>query len=402
MKRGLHRKAEVAIPESWNAFSLILFIGLFLLLYIIILPEGEKERLIGGQPVPIYPGSSYGGNTYSPVERQILFSQSIGDLQPFGQKIYAKPLASVNLYADTDKDEEILSKSLDVTGGIFSGTEKELIFRVSQEAPVGSVKLLFFLEKAKGDITILLNGREIFSGLLTISQLPLLLPVSSLRPVNHLTFSVSSSGIFSKNSYVLRDVTLFRTYRIEHTAEQRTFVLTADDLQRFGHLSLFYIVNCFTANERGNIQINLNNKLLSQQQIVCDAGEVSHDLARNDLREGRNVLTFAIDGGKYVLERILIEGDIDAGKAPGYYFSVPVATYDSLGSVGQITMNVQMTSFDNRKVATFFINGYTLYLDTYDNTFTFDITPYVVLGQNSLRIAAGTSFDIASLDIFLE
>ncbi len=396
MKRGFRKKGEV-IPESTNAFYLVLFIGLFLLVYMILLPEGEKNRLAGQ---PGGSGPTYGGS-YGPVEQQILFSQSLGNLQPFGQKIYAKPMASVSLYADTDKDEEVLSKSLDITGGIFSGAEKELVFRIAPEAPVDSVRLLFFLEKAEGSITIFLNGREVFSGPLTTSQLPLQLPVSALRAVNQLTFSVKSSGFFHKNSYVLRDVTIFRTYRIEHTREQRTFVLSRDDLQRFGHLSLFYIVNCFTVHEKGNLLITLNGKLISQQQIVCDAGEVSHDLAKNDLREGRNVLEFTIDNGKYVLERMLLEGDIDAGKAPGYFFNVPLGTYDVLGRTGQVVMDVQLTADNRRKVATLLVNGYPLYLDTYSDRFSFDITPYVVPGQNSLRIVAETSFDVASLDISL-
>ncbi len=385
------------LPESVNAFYLILFIGLFLLVYIILLPEGQKEELIGQPNSGYYPNSGqpkYGGS-YGSAEQEVLFSQSIGSLQPFGQKIYAKPLASVSLYTDQSKDEELLAKSLAVTGGFFSGAEKELIFKVSQDAPLENVRLLFFLEQAKGSITIALNGREIFSGPLTSSQLPLQLPASSIRSVNHLTFSVD--GGFRKGDYVLRDVTLFRTYTLAHTAEQRTFVLSQDDLQRFGSLSLFYIVNCQTVTEKGNFWIRLNGKIISQQQIVCDAGEVSHDFNRNDLREGRNVLEFTIDNGKYILERMLLEGDIDAGKAPGYSFSVP----SGIGSGGTVVMELQLTADNRRKVATVLVNGYPLYLDTYDNHFSFDIGSYVVPGQNTLRIIAETAFDVASLDIFL-
>lgn len=384
------------LPESVNGYYLILFIGLFLLIYIIILPEGQKEELVGQPSSGYYPSGQprYGGS-YNPVEQEILFSQSIGSLQPFGQKIYAKPLASVSLYTDQSKDEEVLAKSLAVTGGFFSGAEKELIFKVSQDAPLENVRLLFFLEKAKGSITISLNGREIFSGPLTSSQLPLQLPASSIRNVNHLTFSVD--GGFRKGDYVLRDVTLFRTYTLAHTTEQRTFVLSQDDLRRFGSLSLFYIVNCQTVNERGTLWIRLNSKVISQQQIVCDAGEVSHDFNRNDLREGRNVLEFTIDRGKYILERMLLEGDIDAGKAPGYSFSVP----SGIGSRGTVVMELQLTADNRRKVATLLINGYPLYLDTYGDHFSFDIGSYVVPGQNTLRIIAETAFDVASLDIFL-
>lgn len=376
-----------------NAFYLVLFIALFLLAYLILLPEDEKERL-GGQDGtrPISDGTRYGSGG-----QQVLFSQSVGSLQPFGQKIYARPLASVSLQTTVDKEEELLSRSLDVTGGFFSGAEKDLVFRVTPDTPVESVKLVFFLEAAAGSITISLNGREIFSGPLTAASIPLLLPVSSLRAVNHLTFS-TQPGFFSKNKYVLRDVTLFKTYRVSHTREQRTFVLNKEDLQRFRHLSLFYIVNCFTVQEKGTLQIRLNEKLISQQQIVCDAGEVSHDLARNDLREGRNALEFSIDQGNYVLERMLLEGDIDAGKAPGYFFTAPVG---SLGRTGHVALDMQLTADNRRKVATVFVNGYPLYLDTYDDRFSFDITPYVVPGQNNLRIVAETSFDVASLDILL-
>lgn len=392
MKRGISRRGALPLPESLNGYYLILFIGLFLILYIVFLPEGQKEQLVGQTgPSPLPPGGVYGGG-YAQTSRQVLFSQSIGSLQPFGQKIFSKPLASLSLYSNQQKDEEVLSKSLSVAGGFFSGQEKDLAFKINQNTPVDSVKVLLFLEKAQGDITLTLNGREIFSGPLTASQLPLILPASSLRAVNHLTFSVSS-GIFHKNAYILRDITVFRTYRIEHVAEQRTFVLSQEDSQRFNHLGLFYIVNCFTVQEKGNLLIALNGKVISQEQIVCDAGEVSHDLLREDLHQGRNTLDFQIDNGNFVLERMLLEGELDAGKAPGYFFSAP--------SNGNYFMDLAFGNDNARKIATFYINGYPVSLDTYASTFSFDISPYVIPGQNSLRIVAETPFDVASLDISL-
>ena len=141
--------------------------------------------------------------------------------------------------------------------------------------------------------------------------------------------------------------------------------------------------------------------MISQQQIVCDAGEVSQDLQRGDLREGRNVLEFTIDKGKYVLERMLLEGDIATGTVPSYSFSLPRQIYGALDAGGQVFLEMNFGKDTTRKIATMLVNGYPLVIDTTSDRAGLDLTPYVVAGQNTLRLAAETPLTITSLEVSL-
>lgn len=147
------------------------------------------------------------------------------------------------------------------------------------------------------------------------------------------------------------------------------------------------------------LQILLNGNLVSQQQIVCDAGEISHDLLPGHLREGQNVLAFVIDGGKYTLERLLLEGSLGAGKVPSYSFGVEPAVFDFLGRGGIVGLDLLFGQDTNRKIATLFVNGQPLYLETTDDSAHFDITRYIVPGRNTIRIVAETPFSMAGLDV---
>ena len=394
MKKG----QDGVINVAW----LIAIIALFLILYTVLLPEEDKVNLInnpgqldrdiddirGGGP--IYPGEPFGRGT-------LLLSETPGTLYPYAQHLFVKPLASVNLFSTVQKGEQQLASSLSLKSSLFSGDEQTYSFLVPNPNSVEKLQLLFVIQSARGDVEIAVNGQQLFSGKLSTTDLPITIPKSLLRKSNILTISVGAS-MLGGNAYALRDVSLFLSDREENVRELRDFVLSYNQLQNIQDLTLYYFVNCFTVNERGTLNIFLNGNLLSQQLVVCDAGEISQDLPLNYLIEGRNVLDFSITGGQFILEQLTIEGSTGQGRVPSYFFTLQV---DDIAYGAPVGLDMKFYEDRLRKVGTVYLNGFPLYIDTYDNGLFFDVTPYVVQGQNVLKIIPETELDVIDLAVFL-
>ena len=324
-------------------------------------------------------------------------------MYPFLEEIVERPLGSINLFSVTEDTSDMLARSLRVTSNFLSSEDKELIFRVDDPRSIDTITLLFFITQARGNLIITLNNREIFNGPATNEDLPIRLPNDLLQSINRLTFAVDSPGFnfFRTQSYALADVQLFRTLRVENMREPRTFVLTQDDRRNLQQLRLFYFVNCFTVTEQSRLTIYLNRRVVQDGLIVCDAAPVSLDLNPRDLVNGQNVLEFEIDHGQYVLERVLLEQVVDQGDYPDYFFTLQVHDLDYLFRGGFVSLETRFLQDGFRKTGTLFVNGFPLYIDTFEDQAFFDITPYVTDGQNVIRIVPLNEFTIVSLDVLL-
>ncbi len=327
----------------------------------------------------------------------VLLSATPGKLYAYGQSLFVKPFASVNLYSYTQKQEIPIIQSLTLRSSFFTGASKTYRFTVQNPQQTAKAQLLFLIQQGTGTITIELNDQEIFSGALNTGELPIFISPQLLKSRNTITFSVSA-GVFGKNNYQLRDVSLFLSDRQQHVQEARDFVFSQSQLDNLDSLTLFYFVNCFTVQEQGTLQIRLNGNVLNQYQIVCDAGEISQDIPSNFLIPGRNILEFFVDQGKFVLEQITLEGNAGQGRVPGYFF-----TLQRDDAYNRVPLWLDLKFYDNRErnVATVFINGYPLYVDTYDPGVLLDLTPYVTEGQNVIKLLPQTELDVIDLTVYL-
>ncbi len=382
---------------SANAMWLVLIIGLFLVVYIILLPVGEKEKLVGIQP--IY-GPTTGGSGGS-LSGGLLLQENPGVLYPLIRQVVGKPLASVNLFSYTEGEQQGLANTVTVEHGFFGEQEKELSFFLNDVRTVQDVQLLFLVREAKGDLIIRLNGEEVFRGEPTTEDLPLRLPPHLLKQINKLIFTVSNPGlnIFKTNVYSLKDVQLFVRHRLENKREVRTFVMNKADAQSVKHLTLFFVTNCFTVEEDGRLIILLNGKVIHDALVVCDAGPIAVDIDPQDILEGTNTLEFGIDQGKYVLEQVVLEKDVGEHEPTRYVFTMQVADFNRVGVGGRIVMDMQFAPDGLRKIGAVYINGYPIYFDTLDYTFVYDVTGLVGPGTNIVRIVPEVPVDITAFNI---
>lgn len=384
---------------EYNVYWLIMLIALFLVVYIILLPVGEKEKLVGIPPVVGQPPGGLGPG--GQVTSGLFLSESPGIVYPLANQVIARPLASVNLFSFTDVGGEGLASSVTVKKSAFSEQSKKLRFLARDLASIQAAQLLFLVKEGDGDLIILLNGEEIYRGQPTTEDLPLPLPQALLQQTNTLEFRVSGPGfnIFKTNTYVLKDVQVFFKNLIENRREERTFVLTRAERQYLRHATLYFIINCFTVQEQGRLVVYVNQKVVSDGLVVCDAGPIGVDLDPRDLIEGKNVIQFEIDQGKYVLEQIVFEKDVGQIDTPRYVFTVQVADLQAVAAGRPILLEMIFPPDGLRKIGAVYVNGFPVYVDTIEPRFVYEITGLVGPGTNIVRIVPAVPFEIASLNI---
>lgn len=391
--------------KKGQAQYFVMMLALLLALYVILLPTQEKQKMMGEPttPYPLANGDIIPPSGYGPAYANLL-SDSPGVFQPYALNIIQKNLASVDLYSVEDKQYETLAANILIESSLVKKDKAEFIFEIEDVSKLQDIKLLFFVTASEGEITVKVNGIKVLNGEVTSDMLPVALPKSVLGKVNRLTFETKSPGLFafmSKNSYTLKDVVLIKNYLIENNYEIRQFVLTQEELRDLNRMSLIFRPNCMTVQDVGRLGIRLNGKLIHDAQIVCDAGIVEIDFSPMDLIEGRNVIEFGIDTGKYVLENVVLEGDYSSADFYREYFNVGRAELDGMKDGLKMVLRAKFTNDNYRKAGTFYINGFPVYFDTTFNEYSTDINGLVYEGKNVITIIPDTPFEMVSLEIFL-
>src|SRR3989344_3761455 len=102
--------------------------------------------------------------------------------------------------------------------------------------------------------------------------------------------------------------------------------------------------------------VRLNNRVISEGQIVCDAGQISIDFAPFDLVDGRNILEFLVDRGQYTLEKIYVEEILGGMKIPGYFFTLQVNDIQRILGGAHVLLDLKFLDDGLRKVGTIYVN----------------------------------------------
>ena len=396
-----YRKAQV-VPSGAQVAGFVALIALFIILYIILLPDSEKEKLIGVD-FEDEDGVSSSDGGEGKVFR-ILLSETPGSLSPLEEEEVEQNLAAINLFSGTEKGVQSLANLLTISRSVFQNKQQVLSFKLENLNNVEKVSLLFFISESKGEIILKLNGNEFYRGKLSSGDLPIELPKALLTIDNKVELIASNPGIFflSVNKYLLRDVKLITEYNIQNKKEQRSFVLSSSEMEGLEKIELNYFVNCIEVSERGTLRINVNGHSVDTYLVGCDAGEVNLEISKKYLVEGRNAIEFEIDKGNYVLEQVVLAKKLEKKGFPKYFFEIKKEEFED---VEDNNLNVELEfSFrdEGRKRATILVNGERFYLDSYGERYSKDISELAVRGENYIKIIPKNEFEVENLEIWLE
>ncbi|HLD15510.1 MAG TPA: hypothetical protein VJB94_02935 [Candidatus Nanoarchaeia archaeon] len=383
--------------------NLIAMIVLFMVLYIVILPTPERENLVNN--VDSTGSSDYNQDSGSRDSFKVLLSESPGFVYPYIRDVLAQPLPSINLFANQETKETLLANSVYSRRTLFYNSQKEVYFNLEDAESVEDAKLYFSISDGSGKLRIKLNGAEIFNSRITNSDLPIILPKPYLRKNNVLVFEAENPSwkFLTSNYYQLQDLRLFVKYNVENKREKRNFVLSEAEYKNIEGATVFYFVNCLKVKETGTFTIFLNGRMVSQRLVVCDAGEVGDDIDMTYLLQGSNTLEFQIDKGQYVVEQLLLEKRVSQKNYPNYFFSAQREDIIDLED-GLLfgTLELKFSDDGYKKSATILVNGVRIYMETYAPDFIYDISDYLIEGQNFLKIIPNTEFEIEDMEVFLE
>ena len=324
----------------------------------------------------------------SPSSR-VLYSTSVGLLQPYLRGEEKISLAPINLFIRSRQEVTPLSPSLSVSRTFFSNDDREVVFSLKELSNLEYVELFFQLFSAQGGMNIYINDRLFYNGVLTHADLPLRIPVALLEPTNVIRFESFSVGwrLLSSNSFILKDLRVVEIFDEFHKQEQRLVYLP--HTQNIKSASLEFFANCLQ-DEDGFLRILLNRQQVYQGGIVCDASLVKVPLLLSYFQEGDNTFSFEIDKGEYKLENLVLISQQKVLEYPTYYFDAFNSNTAELRLVFGNTGTKKLTAF---------FNGQRLHIDTNSQEVIRRVT--VRQGENILSFTPQTEVDLLLAEVIV-
>ena len=308
------KKAQAAPQTASNVAVFVLLLGLFLAIYVLLLPPADREALLYNTT------TQDKNNQETTASETLILEQSPGLLKPTQEDEIMHEIGSINLYSKEEPKITDLSSSLYLEKSFTSQIKRNFVLSVNDLENLDTVSLIFITTESKGNLIITLNGIILYdsktSGLANI-----ILPKDLLQETNNLEFSVSSPGlnIFGRNKYSLSSIKIRESYELTNTRESRDFILSD---QETGDAELKFFLYCNTPEQGARLRMFLNNKEIKNEVISCMSAERKMDIKNDDLEEGTNTLMFQIDKGDYIFNDIKLNVKTNFKGVVNYKFAI--------------------------------------------------------------------------------
>jgi len=307
--------------QTGAAASLVILIGIFFLLYLLLIPPDEREALLND-------GTSTTGKSPHDEQPAASFEKTALDVTPgrvdfLKFKEYEHPLPAVNLFSTTSSEDKNIGDSVYVKNGIFDKKTANLSFKFDSES-VSNVYLAFRVSPNRnnqGRLIIYLNKQQIFNK--PVKTVPDPIKLESLGKNNVLSFEVTGVGyrFWTTNEYEVDDIKLF--YDVTDTSNQEsknTFMVTDSEKFNLDKVSMKFFPDC-DPRDSGKLSVLVNREMVFSS--VPDCGQLNKiELSPSVIEAGMNRVEFRADGGKYLIDQILVETDLKSMTYPTYYFDL--------------------------------------------------------------------------------
>ena len=208
---------------------------------------------------------------------------------------------------------------------------KELSFSVEDLTQLDNARLSFLAKKREGILTIALNGDPIFEDRLdSLNIEPLKLDKGRLQDTNVVELSVSSPGFFGfwkTNEYIIDDFKIFAD--VTETSQQTSLVnfeIKASEKTFLKRARLKFFPSC-DPREVGILSVDVNNQRVYSQVPDCDVLNI-FDIPTAGLFQGINSLEFMTTRDTYLIDRVVIETELEDNDDLIYYFDLDEDYFD--------------------------------------------------------------------------
>ncbi len=382
-------KRGVEGTSAGNVATLIALIALFLVVYILLLPEADRNRLLGTDQDKKAEVTGVG---------DVLLSEFIGKVEPGEQaKRRLHEIANVNLFTKEESGLITLSENIKVSKGFFGSKDQNIFFKIDNPDDVLKTELYLVVDSGNGDLIIDINGNEFYRNEIKQGQIRIDIPLDYLANANNLRLSVSG---FGPKLYSLRDVKLRKNEEIKNRVARRTFSVDAEEKNKMERAIMRYSVFCERDEDKA-LRILLNDNLVYSDVPFCNLKEDAVELGTGLFRAGVNNLDFETEGD-YLIEGINLKTFSDEEELPEYFFSLKQDDFRRVRrGLNDVVASFEFSLRDDRKSFVLEINGEEINIDTTDDTFLVVLTDFVE-EENLIRIDAKNSFEILEFKVVLE
>lgn len=390
----MRKKGQAASDVS----ILIILIGVFLILYVILLPPGERDKLLGEEWEETVNGI--------PTDAEIILSASPGKVYPYITNIQNINLEPMQLYQRIDSKTVELAKSIIISRSLFRDGSRTIYFNVESKDKIKDVGLLTLVTKSEGILSIKINDYLIYEGFLTAPELPLRIPPEYLvNGRNSLELKVSRpiTKFYATNQYVLQDLKIIK--HTERTNLQTTRTFHIDELGQGARKAIlsYYLYCNDPFSEYGTLTINLNNKRILSDEIYCAHPDLrERTIDPRDLKTGINQLDFNLDVGDININNIELDLELQRSTYPSYVFDIDANTFNQIrDNKKRIILRLTFEEQD-RKISDLIIQNKKFQFDTFASSYEYDITSLIERGSNTIKLEPRTEFEIINLRISAE
>ncbi len=382
------RKCQSAVEVS----VLIFLLAVAIVGYIILLPEADRNALIGEQAT----------EDKNSVSGEVLISESLGKISPSKSTSQKRQLEPIRLYSTVESNAESLVSSLSVSRNLIQNNYREITFDVDNLNELEGLGLLFLVSESSGTLKIELNDNWVYEGDLTSNELPLDLPVDYLLNENNvLKLSTNLAwNIFSPSYYLLQDIRLIEDYRVSDIISTRTF--SVEDPTIVSSATLNYYITC-NADDEGVLTISMNDQELFSDMIFCKYLQERELVLDEDYLRTSNTLKFEINKGDYNIEEIEVVVKTKTRDYPTVSFDVDSDLYSQIISgEKEVYLKLSFGDDSSNKQGEVLVQEYSFSFDTYEGTYEKEISEYIENGVNTLTIEPENNMNIENLKVYVK
>ncbi len=397
LKKGDKMLLKKATSSGANAAIIIGVIGIALILYIIFLPEAERQKIL-----------KEGGIEYEEgLPGDFLLRKHVGRLVHQSQDSISHYVPSFHLFES--RESEVLHKynPFIIRRSWFSRKFQTLRFSFDNFENTDNVLLAFDAPKHEGILRIRLNSQLIYEfSVKTALVKPVPLDKVLLKPKdNILEFEVGGTGLrfWDANVYSIDGLRIIGDITdVSRQASSNTLVVDAAEMDNIVSAKLSFLPRCDEA-EVGNLNIKINSELI--YSAIPDCGSIAiQDVDKDLLNEGRNVVFFQTKKGDYRLDSIKLISKLKTVKSFIEYFEVDEDLYEDIADESSsIVLYVDFVDNNEAKRGSINVNGHMASFDQKTPLFKRDISKWVKEGaRNYIEIIPETTLEIPEVRVKVE
>ncbi len=384
--------------QATSAATLIAIITGLILLYILLIPPGERDKLLGDGTTSGTPG----GNAPAPVT--VLLREKPGTILTSGQKEVEHTLPSFNLFTKT---EDLVIKNVDslkVESARGTTNSRKFLFNLESPENTDNAILSFDVTDRHGRLVIRINGEEILNEELKGSRV-LNLNKAVLKESNEIefaTYEVPFWQFWSKNYYDMKNIKIIASISdVSNRDATESLFLTQNEAGNIERASIVYFVEC-SPKDAGKLSVYVNGARISS--TIPDCGQIArYTVNPEELKQGTNEIRFSAEKGTYLIDKLMIRTQLKEALKPLYYFEVsPQITRQIVNNTMQAVLVIQFVDDNEEKIGVANVNSHRISFDTRQKAvYTKDISANIREGNNYVQIEPKVTLNIAELRVEL-